>query len=154
MVRALNRKQTWRNTEMRTFSPKLAIVLFLAVAVLPLAASEPVAQPLFPFCESDPCQPGCPFDPSCGCTPSFQLAGRQVTSITYIQKKPNGVCVYECTANDTFTDANSCPGSENFTTAVQYRVRPYYGEFPCPEEGEFLPGFCCDTSPQPSSCSW
>lgn len=124
---------------------------FLVLASVLLAAPAATAQVL--PCWTEPCDPP-------ECTPLFQLVSRQVTAIEFVKKKENGVCVYECDALDTFTDIAQCPLSEDFTIANGYRVRPFFGSFPCPgdpnypEAGPANPGFCCDTDPRPSSCSW
>ncbi len=127
----------------------LAAFLVLASTLLAVSAATAQISP----CLFEPCDPP-------ECIPSFQLVSRQVTAIEFVQKKPNGVCVYECDANDTFTDVAQCPLSEDFTIENGYRVRPFFGSFPCPgdpehpEAGPANPGFCCDTSPRPPSCTW
>jgi hypothetical protein len=117
-------------------------LLLAALLAAPVAASESI---LPPNCELS--GGFCPGE----CSPSFQLDSRMVTSINFIRKKDNDVCVYECTANDTFHDFAQCPGSQDFTTPVTFRVRIFAGAFPCPTAS---PAFCCDTDPQPNSCSW
>jgi hypothetical protein len=46
----------------------------------------------------------------------------------FIQQKPNGVCVYECTATRQCTSTTVCDDGtftqENFTRENHYRVRP------------------------------
>lgn len=133
---------------------KPAIVALVLVSAAALWTAPPAtAQFPIPPCEFEPCDPP-------ECVPNFQLVSRQVLAIEFVKKKPNGVCVYECDANDTFSDVAQCPGSEDITNTVGYRVRPFFGAFPCPgdpehpEAGPASPGMCCDTEPRPQSCSW
>jgi hypothetical protein len=127
----------------------VASLLVLAAAALAVPPATAQTRP----CDIEPCEP----EP---CSPFFALTHRQVTAIEFVKKKPNGVCVYECDANDTFSDLNMCPGSEDVTFPVGYRVRPFFGSFDCPgdpnhpEAGSANPGMCCATEPQPMSCSW
>lgn len=137
------------------------------VASLTLLAATLLAAPILAAPASQTMQtegiilpPPCELEPCDECFPAFVLTHRQVLAIEFVKKKDNGVCVYECDANDTFTDVAQCPGSEDFTTPVGFRVRPFFGSFPCPgdpahpEAGQPSPGFCCDTEPRPASCSW
>ena len=119
----------------------LKVALFGVLLAVPLAASQP-AQPssessslaLNPVATAQ--VKSCPLnDPECEpCFPEFTNCSRTYNSITFVNQKPNQVCVYVCSYTDTCYDV-ACNRPNPIITNANHRVRSEPYEFPvggCP----------------------